>query len=130
MPPFLPELAYCAAGYGGYGKSIGSAQADYSNFGKKYEIRIFPPGGHIYIPKDSERLLAVPDVRCLFMEKILNLLMRAILGTIAMYFINSALNRLGVPLGVGINAATVLTSGILGFPGLLALYGIGIYRIL
>ncbi|MCI9232335.1 MAG: Pro-sigmaK processing inhibitor BofA [Lachnospiraceae bacterium] len=64
------------------------------------------------------------------MEKILNLLMRAILGTIAMYFINSALNRLGVPLGVGINAATVLTSGILGFPGLLALYGIGIYKIL
>ena len=56
--------------------------------------------------------------------------MRAILGTIAMYFINSALNRLGVPLGVGINAATVLTSGILGFPGLLALYGIGIYKIL
>jgi hypothetical protein len=74
--------------------------------------------------------LAVSDARCLFMEKILNLLMRAILGTIAMYFINSALNRLGVPLGVGINAATVLTSGILGFPGLLALYGIGIYKIL
>lgn len=74
--------------------------------------------------------LAVPDARCLSMEKILNLLMRAILGTIAMYFINSALNRLGVPLGVGINAATVLTSGILGFPGLLALYGIGIYKIL
>ncbi len=74
--------------------------------------------------------LAVPDARCLFMEKILNLLMRAILGTIAMYFINSALNRLGMPLGVGINAATVLTSGILGFPGLLALYGIGIYKIL
>ena len=74
--------------------------------------------------------LAVPDARGLFMEKILNLLMRAILGTIAMYFINSALNRLGMPLGVGINAATVLTSGILGFPGLLALYGIGIYKIL
>lgn len=74
--------------------------------------------------------LAVPDARCLSMEKILNLLMRAILGTIAMYFINSALNRLGMPLGVGINAATVLTSGILGFPGLLALYGIGIYKIL
>ena len=53
-----------------------------------------------------------------------------ILGTIAMYFINSLLGGIGLPLGVGINAATVLTSGILGFPGLLALYGIGIYRIL
>lgn len=64
------------------------------------------------------------------MEKLLNLVMRGILGTIAMYFINSVLSRIGVPLGVGINAATVLTSGILGLPGLLALYGIGIYKIL
>ncbi len=64
------------------------------------------------------------------MEKILNLLMRGILGTIAMYFINSFLDFVGMPLGVGINAATVLTSGILGFPGLLALYGIGIYKTL
>ncbi|WP_296463629.1 pro-sigmaK processing inhibitor BofA family protein [uncultured Acetatifactor sp.] len=64
------------------------------------------------------------------MEKILNVVMRGILGTIAMYFINSLLGGIGLPLGVGINAATVLTSGILGFPGLLALYGIGIYRIL
>lgn len=64
------------------------------------------------------------------MEQILNILLRGILGTIAMYFINSALNAAGFSLGVGINAATVLTSGILGIPGLLALYGIGIYKIL
>ncbi|MCI8543760.1 pro-sigmaK processing inhibitor BofA family protein [Acetatifactor aquisgranensis] len=64
------------------------------------------------------------------MEKILNLIMRGILGTIAMYFINSVLDNMGITLGVGINAATVLTSGILGFPGLLALYGIRIYKIL
>lgn len=64
------------------------------------------------------------------MEKILNLVMRGILGTIAMYFINSVLDRMGVTLGVGINAATVLTSGILGFPGLMALYGIGFYKML
>ena len=55
------------------------------------------------------------------MEKILNLIMRAILGTIAMYFVNSLLDSLGMSLGVGINAATVLTSAVLGFPGLLAL---------
>ena len=74
--------------------------------------------------------LAVSDARCLFMEKILNLIMRAILGTIAMYFVNSLLDSLGMSLGVGINAATVLTSAVLGFPGLLALYGIGIYKTL
>lgn len=64
------------------------------------------------------------------MEKILNLVMRGILGTIAMYFINIVLERMGVGLDVGINAVTVLTSAILGFPGLLAIYGIGIYKIL
>lgn len=63
-------------------------------------------------------------------EKILNLIMRGILGTIAMYFINAFLDSVGMPLGVGINAVTVLTSGILGFPGLLALYGIGFYKTL
>lgn len=64
------------------------------------------------------------------MEKILNVLLRAILGTIAMFFINAALENAGISLGVGINSATVLTTGILGFPGLLALYGFGIYRAL
>ena len=64
------------------------------------------------------------------MEKVLNFVMRAVLGTIAIYFINTALEKVGISLGVGINAATVLTSGILGFPGPLALYGIGIYRLL
>lgn len=64
------------------------------------------------------------------MEKLLNVVMRGILGTIAMYFINSVLAKAGIFPGVGINAATVLTSGILGFPGLAALYGIGFYRTL
>lgn len=64
------------------------------------------------------------------MEKVLNVVMRGILGTIAIYFINAALEKMGISISVGINAATVLTSGILGFPGLLALYGIGFYRLL
>lgn len=62
------------------------------------------------------------------MERILNVFMRAILGTIAMYFINSALEKAGISLGVGVNVLTVLTSGILGFPGLLVIYGLGIYK--
>ena len=64
------------------------------------------------------------------MEKVINLVMRSILRTIAIYFVNAALEKAGISLGVGINAVTVLTSGILGFPGLLVLYGIGIYKLL
>lgn len=64
------------------------------------------------------------------METLINFGMRSILGTIAIYFINMGLASAGLSLGIGINVATVLTSGFLGFPGLLALYGIGIYRFL
>lgn len=63
-------------------------------------------------------------------EWLLNIVMRSILGSIAIYFINGGLATLGISLGVGINAITVLTSGILGFPGLLALYSLGIYHAL
>lgn len=63
-------------------------------------------------------------------EWFLNLIMRSILGVIAIYFINAALAEQGISLGVGINIYTVLTSGILGFPGVAALYGIGLYKIL
>lgn len=63
-------------------------------------------------------------------EWLLNVVLRGILGTVAMYFINSTLASVGISLGVGINIVTILTSGILGLPGLMALYGIGIYRIL
>ena len=62
------------------------------------------------------------------MEQLINILMRGILGIIAIYFINSLLEKMGMSFGVGINAITVLTTGILGFPGLLTLYGIGFYK--
>ena len=54
-------------------------------------------------------------------EWILNVILRSIYGVIAIYFINAALAGAGISLGVGINGATVLTSGILGIPGLAAL---------
>ncbi len=63
-------------------------------------------------------------------EWLLNLVMRGILGTVVIYFVNGGLASAGISLGVGINAVTVLTSGILGIPGIVALYGIGLYRIL
>lgn len=64
------------------------------------------------------------------LEWLLNVLMRSVLGTIAIYFINGALAGAGISLGVGINPLTVLTSGVLGFPGLAVIYGIGIYNFL
>lgn len=64
------------------------------------------------------------------MEWLLNVLMRSILGTIAIYFVNGALAGVGISLGVGINPLTVLTSGILGFPGLVAIYSVGFYNYL
>lgn len=63
-------------------------------------------------------------------EGIVNFVMRCILGVIAIYFINTALAGRGISLGVGINVYTVLTSGILGIPGVAALYGIGLYKFL
>lgn len=63
-------------------------------------------------------------------EWLLNVVMRGVLGAIGIYFINSVLTVMGISLGVGINVITVLISGILGFPGLAALYGIGIYQML
>lgn len=63
-------------------------------------------------------------------EWVLNVFMRSILGVIAIYFINAALAERGIYLGVGINPWTVLTSGILGIPGVAVLYGIGLYKIL
>ena len=64
------------------------------------------------------------------MEWLLNIFMRSILGTIAIYFINNGLASMGINVGVGINPLTVLTSGILGLPGLAAIYGIGFYQFL
>lgn len=63
-------------------------------------------------------------------EWLLNGCLRAVLGVIVIYFVNSFLEKQGIDICVGINAVTVLTSAILGFPGVAALYGLGFYRLL
>lgn len=63
-------------------------------------------------------------------EWLLNLVMRCVLGTILTYFVNIMLDSFNIPLFVGINSFTVLTFAILGFPGVVGLYGIKIYQIL
>ena len=63
-------------------------------------------------------------------EWLLNVTVRSILGTIGIFFTNLALSAAGIPVGVGINPITVLTTGILGFPGFVGLYGLGFYKLL
>lgn len=63
-------------------------------------------------------------------EWIINFVLRAVTGTAAVFFINGFLVSRGVSIAVGINPITVLTSGILGFPGLIMLYGINLYKFL
>ena len=63
-------------------------------------------------------------------EMVVNFILRAVLGTIAIYFINEFLSWQQINILIGINPLTILTSGILGFPGIAALYGIILYMLL
>ena len=61
-------------------------------------------------------------------EWLLTFLFRAVTGSVLIYFMNLAIASYDMGFEIGINPVTVLTSGILGFPGLLLLYGIKIYK--
>lgn len=63
-------------------------------------------------------------------EWLINFVLRAVMGTIGIYFINYFLISQEISSGIGINPVTVLTSGFLGFPGLLVLYGINFFKLL
>ena len=63
-------------------------------------------------------------------EWLINFILRSIMGTIAIYFINMGVTFLGLSTVVGINAASVLTAGVLGIPGIMLLYGLSVYAIL
>ena len=61
---------------------------------------------------------------------IINFLLRSIAGTLLIFGVNQVLEFYDSSIGVGVNAVTVLTSGILGFPGVILLFGIKIYSLL
>ena len=63
-------------------------------------------------------------------EWVINFVLRAVMGTVGIYFLNSFLIARDISLAVGINPVTFLTSGILGFPGLVVLYGINFFKVL
>ena len=63
-------------------------------------------------------------------EWLVNFILRAVIGTIGIYFLNYLLAVQNISVSVGINPLTVLTSGFLGFPGLIVLYGINFFKYL
>ena len=63
-------------------------------------------------------------------EWVINFVLRAVMGTIGIYFLNNFLIVRDISVIVGINPMTVLTSGILGFPGIAVLYGINFFKVL
>ena len=61
-------------------------------------------------------------------EWFLNLVLRSVFGVIFMYFLNWGIEILGFTVAVGINAATALTVGILGFPGTVSYTHLDVYK--
>ena len=56
----------------------------------------------------------------------LNFILRAVLGLLLIYFVNSFLDGRGIQVHVGLGAVSLFVSGALGAPGVLLLYGIWI----
>lgn len=63
-------------------------------------------------------------------EWLVNFILRAVMGTVGIYFVNYFLESQQLSFAVGINPLTVLTSGFLGFPGVVVLYGIHFFKML
>ncbi len=85
--------------------------------------------GEILMMAGCVTMLAIVAAR-MGAEWLLNLCMRGVLGVVILYFAGALLKSVGISLEIGVNYVTLLTSAILGFPGVFALLGIGFYRLL
>ncbi len=63
-------------------------------------------------------------------EWIINFILRGVLGMVMVYFVNYFLSGRVPGIEIGYNLVTFIITGILGFPGVLMLYGINFYMIL
>ena len=63
-------------------------------------------------------------------EKILNFVLRGLLGACSIFLVNHFVISSVPECALGINGLTFLTSGMLGIPGVLALYGIKFYMLI
>lgn len=64
------------------------------------------------------------------LEWVLNFMIRSIGGVVTIYLFNLFLVKQNIAAEIGINFLSVLTSGILGFPGVILLFGIKFYEML
>lgn len=86
-------------------------------------------GGMIMIGAACGLVLLIAAVRSRT-ELLVNFVLRAVLGTLSVYFINLFLEAQGLAWEVGIGAVSIVVSGLLGIPGVFLLYGINICRYL
>lgn len=63
------------------------------------------------------------------MELLVNIILRMVIGIVGIYLFNMFLVSQGILVNVGTNSTTILTIGLLGFPGFLLVYGIELYNI-
>ncbi len=61
---------------------------------------------------------------------IINFLIRAVIGLGIIFFVNKYLDYRNISVAVGMNGISFLTTGCLGIPGVLLLYGILFYSLL
>ena len=58
---------------------------------------------------------------------IINFLVRAVIGAALIFFVNEFLVSKGINSKVGMNLINLTVSGVFGIPGVILLYGIGLY---
>ena len=61
---------------------------------------------------------------------LIRFILRAILGLVVIFGVNQFLDYRNIPVSVGINLISFLTSRTLGIPGVCLLYGIMFYQIM
>ena len=93
-------------------------------------------GGNMELYQGAFLIIAVLGIVMLIIavktnsNLVLNFVLRSVGGSLFIFLINQWVEMEGFSLSVGLNPGTVLTSGMLGFPGVVLLFGIKIYSML
>lgn len=64
------------------------------------------------------------------MELFVNLVLRTVMGIVGIYIVNEILATQNIQGLAGINGITAAIVAVLGFPGFLLIYGIGVYHMM
>lgn len=61
---------------------------------------------------------------------LVNFIVRAIVGMGIIFFVNQFLDYRNIPVSVGLNVISFITTGTLGVPGVCLLYGVMFYQLM